>query len=121
MTIEKLIRILRENDIPEDAILRSDSGWECWESDMDGVYYCAKTNIVIFTQDYDVRKYNDDPDYVKLALKEEWIFTNTFFDDPRYMVECPSCHKKWKTHNELKWRKENKLCPNCGIRKEIYE
>lgn len=120
MTVEKLIRILRENDIPEDAILMSDSGWECWASDMDGLYYHAKDNTVVFTQDYASRRYNENSDWIKLGLKEEWIFTRIYLDrygNAKYRVECPSCHEKWITRNDIKWKKGHEFCLNCGVRK----
>lgn len=71
MTIAKLNRILRENNIPEDATLMSDSGWECCASDMDGVYYRFEDNTVVFTQDYSNSFYNKRPDWVKLELHNE--------------------------------------------------
>ena len=46
--------------------------------------------------------------------KGKWIFTKTVFDRHGWTVECPSCHKKWKTYDEIRWKKENKFCPNCG-------
>ena len=39
MTVCELINIFKQNNIPNDAILMSDSGWECFATDMDGVYY----------------------------------------------------------------------------------
>lgn len=71
MTIAKLNKILRENNIPEDATLMSDSGWECCASDTDGVYYRSEDNTVVLTQDYDNSYYNNNPDWVKLELKDK--------------------------------------------------
>ena len=39
MTAGELINIFKQNNIPNDAILMSDSGWECCATDMDGIYY----------------------------------------------------------------------------------
>ena len=50
MTLGQLNRIMIEHDIPEDAVLMSDSGWECYATDMDGIYYNPTDNIVVFTQ-----------------------------------------------------------------------
>lgn len=50
MTLELLNKIYEENDIPKDALLMSDSGWECWASDMDGVFYSKEHNTVFITQ-----------------------------------------------------------------------
>ena len=51
MTFEKLQEIVTKNSIPKDVKLMSDSGWECCETDMDGVYYSKSKNTIIFTQD----------------------------------------------------------------------
>ena len=56
MTAGELINIFKQNNIPNDAILMSDSGWECCATDMDGVYYNKLKNIVVFTQE--ISKYN---------------------------------------------------------------
>ena len=48
MTFEKLQQIIEENNIPHDVQLQSDSGWECCETEMDGVYYDAGENRLIF-------------------------------------------------------------------------
>ena len=50
MTAGELINIFKQNNIPNDAILMSDSGWECFATDMDGVYYNKLENTVVFTQ-----------------------------------------------------------------------
>lgn len=73
MTIAKLNKILRENNIPEDATLMSDSGWECSETDTDGVYYRSEDNTVVLTQDYDNSFYNSSPYWVKLKEKESEV------------------------------------------------
>lgn len=54
MTFEKLQQIIEKNSIPHDVQLQSDSGWECCETEMDGVYYEAEENRLIFTQKGDV-------------------------------------------------------------------
>lgn len=51
MTFKLLNKLIEENDIPKNVKLMSDSGWECSETDMDGVYYNEKENILIFTQE----------------------------------------------------------------------
>lgn len=48
MTLGKLKVILK--NVPDDAELLSNSGWECNETDMDGVWYNAELNEVHFTQ-----------------------------------------------------------------------
>lgn len=56
MTAGELFGIFRQNNIPNDAILMSDSGWECFATDMDGVYYNKLENTVVFTQE--ISKYD---------------------------------------------------------------
>lgn len=50
MTLGQLNKIMTEHNIPEDATLMSDSGWECSATYMDGIYYNPTKNIVVFTQ-----------------------------------------------------------------------
>ncbi len=54
MTFEQLSNIIAENNIPHNVELQSDSGWECCETDMNGVYYDEQNNRLVFTQDGDV-------------------------------------------------------------------
>lgn len=51
MTYEELTNIIERNNIPKNVKLKSDSGWECCETDMDGVYYDDMSNTLIFKQD----------------------------------------------------------------------
>lgn len=51
MTYGMLKKVFEENHIPEDAILMSDSGWECDPTHMDGIFYNKEVNVVVFTQD----------------------------------------------------------------------
>lgn len=54
MTLEKLKELCQQNIIPDDVELLSDSGWECGETDMDGVWYSKEANCIVFTQGEDV-------------------------------------------------------------------
>lgn len=63
MTVGHLLNIFKQNNIPNDAVLMSDSGWECWATEMDGIYYNKTTNTVVFTQeisDCDGYYYSDE-------------------------------------------------------------
>ena len=72
MTVKELKQILTINNIPEDARLMSDSGWECCATDMDGVYYNPKENIVVFTQHFsEFEKYEEKADWVRVEVKSE--------------------------------------------------
>lgn len=65
MTFEKLNRLIFDNNIPINVHLMSDSGWECSETEMDGVFYNEKENLIVFTQEgneYD-NPYWEDPEW----------------------------------------------------------
>lgn len=74
MTFERLNNLIIKYNIPKNVHLLSDSGWECNETEMRGVYYNKKQNVIIFTQEiskyekYDKRNKN----YIKgfVALKD---------------------------------------------------
>lgn len=51
MTFEKLSQIINDNNIPSDVTLMSDSGWEGWATEMNGVFYNETQNVIVFTQD----------------------------------------------------------------------
>ena len=69
-----------------------------------------------------IRRYvNELPPVKPTHKKDKWIFSKTVFDKHGCTVECSSCHKKWKTYDEIRWRKENKFCPNCGAEMESEE
>lgn len=48
MTYKELKEIFTKNNIPENAQLMSDSGWECCATDMDGIYYNKESNTIVF-------------------------------------------------------------------------
>lgn len=50
MTMELLEQILKDNNIPKDVHLMSDSGWECDPTEMDGIFYNRQSNTIVFTQ-----------------------------------------------------------------------
>jgi len=50
MTFRYLKEIMEQHHIPENVHLISDSGWECGATDMMGVFYHEKDNILVFTQ-----------------------------------------------------------------------
>lgn len=50
MTLSELNEICKRNNIKEDVKLLSDSGWECCETDMDGVWYSEIEHVIVFTQ-----------------------------------------------------------------------
>ena len=50
MKLNTILELINKHNIPEDVLLQSDSGWECDATDMDGVYYNRKLNVIVFTQ-----------------------------------------------------------------------
>lgn len=74
MTFEELENIITRNNIPKNVMLLSDSGWECWATDMDGVYYDETKNELIFTQD--ICKYHEYFNKIKCVGGKFDSFTN---------------------------------------------
>ena len=50
MKLNTLLELINKHNIPYDVLLQSDSGWECGATDMGGVYYNRKLNVIVFTQ-----------------------------------------------------------------------
>lgn len=65
MTAGELLNIFKRYNIPDNAILVSDSGWECSATSIDGVYYDKTGNTVVFTQEFSkYDKYYNSPEWV---------------------------------------------------------
>ena len=64
MKLNKLLELINKHNIPDDVLLQSDSGWKCGATDMDGVYYNRKLNVIVFTQ------YVDESDYY--FINSDW-------------------------------------------------
>lgn len=72
MTFEKLEKIITKNKIPKNVLLQSDSGWECCETEMNGIYYNKKENKIIFTQEESKYEYYDkNIDFLGLNGKQD--------------------------------------------------
>lgn len=69
MTYERLSNIIINNNIPTNVRLMSDSGWECNSTDMNGVYYNRKNNIIVFTQGSIFDEYKDNKEWITLFCK----------------------------------------------------
>lgn len=85
MTMEILERIMKENNIPKDVHLMSDSEWECDPTEMDGIFYNRQSNTIVFTQGgLTERRYEESeeweilyiPDLVKLEEIEVYPVTS---------------------------------------------
>lgn len=70
MTYSMLKKILDGNHIPDDAVLMSDSGWECDATDIGGVYYNPIMNCVVFTQN---KRSDYNSEHWKLLYSENKI------------------------------------------------
>ena len=66
MTYEQLSNIIINNNIPTNVRLMSDSGWECDPTDMNGIYYNRKNNIMVFTQGFSWDEYKDNKEWTTL-------------------------------------------------------
>lgn len=67
MTFDKLNKILQKNKISKNVKFMSDSGWECCATEMNGIYYNKKENIIIFTQEFsESESYSKNKEYKKL-------------------------------------------------------
>ena len=78
MTIEILNKIIKENNIPNDVIIRSDSGWECGDTACDGVWYNKKKNVIVLTQDIEGTSRLHDTKYksgqlVSKTILPDWV------------------------------------------------
>lgn len=77
MTFERLSNLINKYNIPKNVHLLSDSGWECCETEMCGVYYNKEQNVIIFTQEisefetYDKRNERSIEGFI--ALKDDDI------------------------------------------------
>ncbi|MBO4900490.1 MAG: GNAT family N-acetyltransferase [Lachnospiraceae bacterium] len=90
MTMQLLEKILEENNIPSDVHFVSDSGWECGDTEMDGVYYNCQTNTIAFTPGgFPARNYDGSedweiiyaPDLIKMEGLEAYPFFSLMGDE----------------------------------------
>ena len=72
MTLAELNRICNDNQIADDVLLLSDSGWECYETQMNGAWYSNIDHAIVFVQDPDREKYEvDDLKWHKLSPNQK--------------------------------------------------
>lgn len=81
INVGTLIGIFINNQIDNDAVIMTDSGWECDATEVNMIYYNAKTNVIMLTRKYGNYDTYDDsedwkllwahPDLVKVNNKEE--------------------------------------------------
>lgn len=76
MTLGLLNSIIKDNNIPEDVLIRCDSAWECGDVACDGVWYNAEKNVIILTQDIEGTSRLYDIEYEKGLIKSKTISSN---------------------------------------------
>lgn len=81
MTFEKLSKIIEKYNIPKDVVLLSDSGWECSETEMQGVFYNREENKIIFTQYLGIKATNKD------ATWHGKLYERLYYDEEEAEVE----------------------------------
>lgn len=71
LTFEELNYLIDEYKIPHNVKLQSNSGWECGETDICGIYYNQKENTIIFTQNFSdfENNYVEENGWIKLINK----------------------------------------------------
>lgn len=105
----KELKKLKEQQPYEDAISREQALKELNWLDLESDYYGEKVEEML----------NSLPSVTPKRKKGKWIFAELTFDG--CVMECSCCHKRWKTYDEISWRKENKYCPSCGAEMEDAE
>ena len=71
MTFNELKSLIKKYKIHEDVVLESDSGWECGATDMNGVYYHKRYNVIVFTQNFnEYDNYYNNAEWIKLTQQE---------------------------------------------------
>lgn len=76
MTLSILNKLIKENNISEDVLIRCDSAWECGDVACDGVWYNAKKNVIILTQDIEGTSRLYDIEYENGSIKSKTISSN---------------------------------------------
>lgn len=67
MQIKTLIKKIEKYNIPLDAEIETDSGWECSATEVTDIYYNKNENIVVLTRDdYTVKDYYRDEEWMKM-------------------------------------------------------
>lgn len=51
LTFEELSNIIKKYNIPKNVHLMSDSGWEWNATEMNGILYNEKENLIVFKED----------------------------------------------------------------------
>ena len=51
MTIEEFINKIDKADIPYNASIMSDSGWECDPTDCSRIFFDKENNVIVLTQE----------------------------------------------------------------------
>lgn len=67
LTFEYLCKLIEKYNIPHNVHFMSDSGWECWATEMNGIFYNQQRNEIVFTQNFDYENDYEQNGYIKLV------------------------------------------------------
>ena len=74
INVGTLIGIFINNQIDNNAVIMTDSGWECDETEVNMVYYNAKTNVIMLTRKYgNYETYEDSDDWKLLWFHPDLV------------------------------------------------
>lgn len=66
MTVNEFDDKIRKNKVPGDAVIMSDSGWECDPTDCSRIFFDEENNVIVLTQDNYPSAYVDDTQWREL-------------------------------------------------------
>lgn len=84
MSVEHFWKLCKQNHIPGNAIMMSDSGWECGESDCEAMFYNPKRNVVMLVQGGNCEAYSKQDGWVEIMDNGNEVDDIVF--DPLYWV-----------------------------------
>jgi hypothetical protein len=76
MTFNDLQEIIIKNNIPQNAVIKSNSGWECGATDIGAFYYSPSKNEIHLVQDAYGLEYEYDEDTLMSENDKahDWIY-----------------------------------------------
>lgn len=111
MTLELLNLICKQNNIPPNVHLTSNSGWECCATEMDGLFYNQEKNELMITQDscnYSIVKNS------KLGYR--CVYNEGHMDEKLFELECYRCKycdlPMWDKRCDHPYNKKSTKCEN---------
>lgn len=88
ITFKQLSQYIKENNIPENVKLLSDSGWECGETGIRAVYYNELENVLFLYQDKEpINEYRKDIVDIQRQEATQLLSDNFFWKDNYYFKD----------------------------------